>query len=156
MNTNIEAGAGGGAQVTARAECEAALVEVLETMFFELPAEGSTLAGAPPDAAIAVTAAFAGDLNGSLSLASGLHALRRLTANFLGREDALTVTDAEIRQVACELANMVCGNALSRIEPHGRFRIATPELRMPGPGPRHWITFPLESGDISVTLESGS
>jgi CheY-specific phosphatase CheX len=156
MNANIEAGAGGGAQVTARAECEAALVEVLETMFFELPAEGSTLAGAPPDTAIAVTAAFSGDLNGSLSLASGFWTLRRLAANFLGREDESTVTEAEIRQVACELANMVCGNALSRIAPHGRFRIATPELCMPGPGPRQWITFPLESGNISVNLEAGS
>ncbi|MBE0657220.1 MAG: chemotaxis protein CheX [Bryobacteraceae bacterium] len=156
MNTNTETGAGSGTQVTARAECEAALIEVLETMFFELPADGSTLAGAPPGAAIAVTAAFSGDLNGSLSIASGFWAMRRLAASFLGREDESTVTEAEIRQVACELANMVCGNALSRIEPHGRFRIATPELCMPGPGSRRWITFPLESGDISVTLEAGS
>lgn len=156
MNTSIEGAAGGRAGVRARAECEQALIEVLETMFFEVPDQGSTLSGAPQQDAIAVTAAFSGDLNGTLSIASGFWSLRRLAANFLGREDESTVTEAEIRQVACELANMVCGNALSRIEPHGRFRIATPELRMPAESGRQWIAFPLESGEISVLLEIGS
>lgn len=156
MNTSIREAAGGGSQPVARAECEEALIEVLETMFFELPAGGSTLAGVPREAAIAATAVFSGDMNGSLSLASGYWTLRRLAASFLGREDASTVTEAEIRQVACEIANMVCGNVLSRVEPHGRFRIAAPELRMPEGWTQAWITFPLESGDISVLFETGN
>jgi CheY-specific phosphatase CheX len=156
MNTSIGAGAGGEAQLTARAECEEALIEVLETMFFELPASGSMITSAPGQDAIAATANFSGDLNGSLSLAADFWTLRRLAGSFLGREDESTVTEAEVRLVACELANMVCGNALSRIEPHGRLRIATPELRLPDGGPREWITFPLESGEISVVLEVGS
>lgn len=156
LNTSIEPGASGGSALAGRAECEAALIEVLETMFFELPEGEAALSPAPAESAIAATAVFTGDLKGSLSLSCGIWTLRRLSSNFLGREDESTVTEAEIRQVACELANMVCGNALSRIEPHGRFRIATPELRLPDAGAGQWITFPLETGPISVTLEAGS
>lgn len=153
MNTSAEAGTG--PAMTAKAECEAAVIEVLETMFFELPVDGPGISTGPPDHDVAVTAAFSGDLEGELSLACGHWAMRRLAASFLGREDDSTVTGDEIHQVACELANMVCGNALSRIEPHGRFRIATPELRAPDACAQPWITFPLDSGVISVRLEAG-
>jgi CheY-specific phosphatase CheX len=153
---NISSEAGAMPAMTARAECEAALIEVLETMFFELPLDAPQPASAPPEQDVAATAVFSGDLEGELSLACSHWTMRRLAASFLGREDDSTVTEAEMRQVACELANMICGNALSRIEPHGRFRIATPELRMPEGGAREWIAFPLESGVISMRLEAGS
>ena len=133
-------------------ECEAAMLEVLETMFFELPEDEASLLDTPPEEPIAATALFGGDMQGSLCVAAGPWAARRLAASFLGREDESTITEAEVRLVACEMANMVCGNALSRIEPHGSFRIATPEIGPPAGTERGWLTFPLEAGAIAMSL----
>ncbi|HPT27703.1 MAG TPA: chemotaxis protein CheX, partial [Bryobacteraceae bacterium] len=106
--------------------CTEATLEVLETMFFELPVAQPKMQGKAPEPAVAATAVFSGDLRGSLCVACEPWAARRLAASFLGREDESTIAEAEVRLVACEMANMVCGNALSRIEPHGRFQIVTP------------------------------
>ncbi len=136
----------------AKAECEAAMLEVLETMFFELPEDEAVLLDSPPEEAVAATALFGGDMQGSLCVAAGPWAARRLAASFLGREDESTITEAEVRLVACEMTNMVCGNALSRIEPHGSFRIDTPEIGPPGIARRSWLTFPLEAGAVAMYL----
>jgi len=133
-------------------ECEATMLEVLETMFFELPEDEASLLDSPPEEPVAATAVFGGDMQGSLCVAAGPWAARRLAASFLGREDESTITEAEVRLVACEMANMVCGNALSRIEPHGSFRIATPEIGLPGEAGRGWLTFPLEAGAVAMCL----
>jgi CheY-specific phosphatase CheX len=132
--------------------CEAAALEVLETMFFELPLGEPEMMDQPPEQPVAATAEFNGDLRGSLSVASEPWAARRLAANFLGREDESTITETEVRLVTCELANMVCGNALSRIEPHGRFQISTPEAALPCEAGLDWLTFVLESGAVAVCL----
>jgi len=125
--------------------------EVLETLFFELPEDEASLLDSPPEEPVAATAVFGGDMQGSLCVRPDL-GCRRLAASFLGREDESTITEAEVRLVACEMANMVCGNALSRIEPHGSFRIATPEIGLPGEAGRGWLTFPLEAGAVAMCL----
>ena len=134
-------------------ECEAAMLEVLETMFFESPEDEASLLDSPPEDPVAATAVFGGDMQGSLCVAAGPWAARLLAASFLGREDDSTITEAEVRLVACEMANMVCGNALSRIEPQGGFRIATPEIGPPGEARRGWLTFPLEAGAVAMYLD---
>ena len=50
-----------------------------------------------------------------------------IAADFLG-EDADSVTPAQVQEVAKELANMICGAVLSRIESSAIFRLATPDL----------------------------
>ena len=135
------------------AACGSAALEVLEAMFFEIPEEDGEAATNVPDGAVLVSAEFRGDLQGVLRAAVDPHAAISLSANFLGREDPATITAAEMRLVACELANMVCGNALSRIMPHGNFRIATPEVGAAHPEGGEWRRFALESGAASFSLE---
>jgi hypothetical protein len=48
-------------------------------------------------------------------------------AGFLGREEA-EVSDGQAGEVVCELANMICGSVLSRLESEETFQITHPEL----------------------------
>jgi|GEM_PF-751025 len=141
-----------GRPLTAAPECEQAALEVLETMFFEIPSEVPEVKKSPPRAAVAARAVFGGDLSGCLVVACEEWAARRLAANFLGREDEGTVGEDEVRMVTCEMANMICGNALSRIKPHGRFRIGTPQAEPVAEPQREWLTVPLESGEVAVSF----
>ena len=77
-------------------------------------------------------------------------AARRLAANFLGREDEWTVTEPEIELGALELANILCGNALSRLDPGGRFRIEAPRLERRSEEGGPWLAAPLESGRVAL------
>lgn len=128
-------------------------VEVLETMFFEIPQE-EVECGEPPRKGPGSVADFTGSRNGTLLVRLDGPAAVRLAASFLGREDDSTVTQEETGLVLMELANMVCGNALSRIEPRGAFQIAAPrpiceddEAEAEG-----WLVAPLESGRLAVRL----
>lgn len=129
------------------------MLEVLETMFFELPI-APLREDSPPADVPGAAVEFTGTRRGRLDVRLDAAAARRLAASFLGREDERTVTGPEIELVTLELANMLCGAALSRIEPQGRFRIEAPRLEssMPeGAGP--WLVAPLESGRVAVRLE---
>ena len=52
---------------------------------------------------------------------------RRIAASFLGAEEA-EVTEAQIGEVVSELANMLCGSVLSRVEKETRFELSHPEV----------------------------
>lgn len=134
-----------------------ATIEVLETMFFELPEAPPERQDAPPEDSVIALAEFSGDLAGVVETAMSPWVARRLTASFLGREDETTVTEAETRQVVCEFTNMVCGNALSRLEPDGKLRISTPEIGRQGAPGGEWLLFPLESGllGLKLTIKEG-
>jgi CheY-specific phosphatase CheX len=82
---------------------------------------------------------------------------RVVGAGFLGSEE-MEVSDSQAEEVVCELANMICGSVLSRLESQETFRITHPELVPPergagfdGAGISRW--FDLGDGILTVLLE---
>ncbi len=136
-----------------RQALEEAVLEVLETMCFEFPIDEPSAGGFSGEGAVQAVARFEGSARGALRVALAGEAPRRLAAAFLGLEEA-GVGEQEVLQMASELANMLCGATLSRLEPHGRLRIAPPEADWGGEpcGGGCWLRFPLEQGEVAVTL----
>lgn len=135
---------------------EEAALEVLETMCFEFPVAEPCVGGPPEGVAVGAVARFSGTLEGELRVALTGPAPRRLAASFLGMEED-EVRDGHELSMAAELANMLCGAAMSRLEPHGRLRIAAPE---PGRGAcgcagGEWLHLRLEQGGMAVKLCCG-
>jgi len=100
---------------------------VLDTMFF---AEAETCAPPSPEqqnSMLGVSVRFDGGVRGEFLIAIDPHAAAVLSAAFLGL-DKSDVSAAEIGQVMCETANMICGAALSRIEAEDHMRLETPSL----------------------------
>src|SRR5579871_908375 len=103
------------------------VVEVLEKMFFieaitDLPAEA-----APPDPAVVVALDFDGDPPGVFRMSLARAAAALIAADFLG-EDPDSLAGPQVDEVAKELANMICGAVLSRIESSVTFRLSAPDL----------------------------
>lgn len=136
-----------------RRALEEAALEVLETMCFEYPVEEARQDGAPQGPVTAAVARFDGSLRGELRVALSGGAPRRLAAGFLGIDEE-EVREQDELLLAAELANMLCGATMSRLEPQGRLRIQAPQAGRGAcgcPG-RSWIVFPLEQGELAVTL----
>jgi CheY-specific phosphatase CheX len=135
------------------AACQQAVLEVLETMFFELPESTGELVEHHVDDASLVTARFSGSLNGVLCVALSSASPQRLAAGFLGMEEEDIGPDEEHSMVV-ELANVLCGSTMSRVEPLGRLIIEQPGV---GEHPEDvhgpWLRFPLESGLIEVSVQ---
>ena len=104
-----------------------AVVEVLEKMFFiEATGEpGSDLA--PGSQAVTVEVAFDGDPPGVFRMSLAGESATVIAADFLG-EDAPSLRGDQVEGVAKELANMICGAVLSRIESSATFRLSPPDL----------------------------
>jgi len=116
-----------------------AVEEVLETMCFSgvlASDEGNTSAPSedPATPPVAAELQFDGQPPGAFRVSLPAHLARALGAAFLGRDED-EVSDADAADVVCELANMVCGSVLSRLESQATFRIGHPELAAPAPGP---------------------
>jgi CheY-specific phosphatase CheX len=99
--------------------------EVLEKMFFvdllqSCPCE-------PLRAGITAELSFEGDPPGSFRLALDLAAASTVAADFLG-EDPAELSSEQMADVVCELANMICGSLLSRIESTAAFRLSKPSV----------------------------
>ena len=97
--------------------------EVLCTMFF------SMLEEAPPveDAACTrVRVGFRGHATGTLTLSVSPEAIVELTANFLGIDGE--APPAEQEAMVKELANMICGAVLSRLETADVLHLMPPEV----------------------------
>lgn len=136
-----------------RRALEEAVLEVLETMCFEFPVAEAEEGEDPEEEAIHAAARFEGSQKGVLRVALAGEAPRRLAAAFLGlAEDE--AGERETLQMACELANMLCGATMSRLEPHGRLRILPPEASNGGPACMNacWLRFPLEAGRVAASL----
>ncbi|MFB3776613.1 MAG: chemotaxis protein CheX [Bryobacteraceae bacterium] len=107
--------------------------EVLETMFFTSVTEE----GDPPTAAgepsICARLSFRGKPPGRFGVCVSIETGRRIAASFLGAEEE-EVTEAQIGEVVSELANMLCGSVLSRLERETRFELSHPELDPAGNG----------------------
>jgi CheY-specific phosphatase CheX len=138
-----------------------AVEEILETMCFSAvlaSAEGTS----PPEGdgsepALTAELHFLGNLSGGFRVGMPMKLARMLGAGFLGREE-VGVSDSQAEEVVCELANMICGSVLSRLESQGTFQITHPELTPPEQGvsfegdcANHW--FDLGDGMLVVSLE---
>jgi len=130
---------------------------VLETMFFAAslgPAESEIGADF-----LEARLAFRGNPSGTLGVRLSAASARLLAAGFLG-EDEETLTDLQLGQVVCELANMLCGSLVSKLEDQESFALASPEL-VPAASenaassqapPTARQSFELENGIITITL----
>lgn len=115
-----------------RKALEDSIVETLDTMFFTACLGSPDIDGAP-EAQMAAQVAFEGRPPGRLTLRVAARAARCVAANFLGEEeDALS--ERQIGDVLCELANMICGFVLSRVEGADGFRLGTPRMLETGEG----------------------
>jgi CheY-specific phosphatase CheX len=112
-------------ETTIRAELASAVGDVLESMFF-LDTVGE--AGEPPAGADTVTVhlSFEGDPAGCFQMRVARPAAIAIAADFLG-EDAESLTPQQSADVTLELANMICGAVLSRIESSATFRLGAPQ-----------------------------
>jgi hypothetical protein len=113
-------------ETTIRAALASAVGDVLESMFFldtlgeagELPAEADT---------VTVRLSFEGDPPGCFEMRLTRPAANAIAADFLG-EDTVSLTPQQSTDVTLELANMICGAVLSRIESSATFRLGAPHV----------------------------
>ena len=99
--------------------------EVLEKMFF------IQCLGEPrefvSESEVVAYLTFEGDPSGSLTLRVTAGAARSVAADFLAAEEP-DLSEQQIGDVICELANMICGSVLSRVESATTFRLASPRI----------------------------
>jgi CheY-specific phosphatase CheX len=131
-------------------------IEVLESMFFTSLAGDGASCENPDGPWISARLSFHGNPTGRFGVRTGLDTGRKIAASFLGiEEDALT--EPQIGEVVCELANMLCGTVVSRLEEDSRFELAPPSIDPPEAGcpecPTARCAFELEEGRLAVWLE---
>jgi hypothetical protein len=130
---------------------------VLETMFFSAP-----WGSAEPETGGSVLEsrlAFRGRPSGTFDVCLSEHGARLLAAGFLG-EDEEMLTDSQTGEVVCELANMLCGSLVSKLQSDRSFDLGSPRLVPFGSGiaagsappPVARQSFAIEGGTLTVTL----
>jgi CheY-specific phosphatase CheX len=100
--------------------------DVLEKMFF-IRSLGEAVEPGLPEGDVKAHLTFDGEPSGSLTLRVTRGAARSISADFLGAEEG-DLNEQQVGEVVCELANMICGAVLSRVESAVTFRLAQPEL----------------------------
>ena len=132
---------------------EEAVIEVLEKMFF-VSAVACTGAPAEP---VWVEVAFQGDPPGRVLVQASSQAVIAIAANFLGL-DSSEVEPRQVSEVAGELANMICGTILSRLESTATFRLSPPRVLAGAPAPGDGPSSCIDTGDglIAVQIETES
>ncbi len=128
----------------------AAAAEVLETMFFTTVG-GEPEAGQAPVEWISAALEFHGEPGGRFRVGASRPAARALAASFLGLDES-EVSGGQVGEVICELANMICGSVVSRLESGAPIQLLHPEL-VEGPPPETAGILPLEEGLLAVWLE---
>lgn len=133
---------------TIRLALGGAVADVLERMFF-LEALGE--ATEPPAEAGTVTVHldFDGDPPGCFQMRIARPAANTIAADFLG-EDPASLTPQQSTDVTLELANMICGAVLSRLESSATFRLGAPQI-VAGDTGRHGT-----AQEARYTVETGS
>lgn len=131
--------------------------KALETMFFtSLIQPPDCVSTIPPDC-IWVRVPFACELPGCLQLGVEPRAARAFAANFMGI-DFDEPSEEQVEQTVCELANVICGSLLSKLESQHGFQILPPELIRENPGPalesaaNDVLRFHCEDGAVIASL----
>jgi CheY-specific phosphatase CheX len=108
---------------------EAAVGDVLETMCFTsvLASSEKAIAAGEAEAAFTAELHFEGNATGGFRLAIPVKLARLVGSCFLGRDEA-EISDCQAGEVVCELANMICGSVLSRMDSKAIFHITHPEV----------------------------
>jgi CheY-specific phosphatase CheX len=139
------------------AALSAATRGVLETMFFtDVQGEAPGPVVSPEAAAIDARLHFSGERPGDFRVAVAPQAARTIAANFLGFDDEGGITESEVCEVAGELANMICGSALSHLAGGVAFELSHPEVGR-GAGAGGWPeeaarTFDLGNGWLTAAI----
>ena len=106
--------------------------EVMETMFF-LPiefGEESTMGQSGIDVTAPILASqlkFTGDISGSLYILAPKDLAGEMAENFMG-ESLENLTPEHLDGTLTEMLNMVCGNALRKIEAKTPFELGIPKI----------------------------
>ena len=110
--------------------------EVLDAMYFttvmdtthpkELAETGESEETAGGAEEYAFSLSFKGDICGRFGLQVGSAMGRSLAANFLGEEES-DLSTVEVGEVIGELANMLCGAVVSKVEGKSKFVLSHPE-----------------------------
>jgi CheY-specific phosphatase CheX len=137
---------------TIRPALSSAVADVLERMFF---LEGLSEAPEPPPEAetVSVYLSFDGNPPGCFQMRLAREAASTIAADFLG-EDRESLTDQQSTDVTLELANMICGAVLSRIESTAAFRLGVPQIAADKSGlldPKEETRFTVETGSGTLT-----
>jgi len=129
--------------------------EVLETMFYTgIFGPGTE---APDGPYLSAGVSFRGSRSGALDVSAPQSTATALAAAFLG-ESVESVPAEQVPTVIGELANVLCGVVLGRVEEGGNFAIAPPRIaRLDGPElaehyPGVRCVFEIEEGTLSVGL----
>jgi len=132
-----------------RAALASAVGDVLESMFF-LDTLGE--AGEPPAGAdtVKVHLSFEGDPPGCFEMRLARRAANAIAADFLG-EDAGSLTPRQSTDVTLELANMICGAVLSRIESSATFRLGAPRVVADIVADEETTRYTVETGSGTLT-----
>src|ERR1039458_10397314 len=102
------------------------IAETLDAMFFTACLTAPEAEPAPQPQ-LAAQVAFEGNPPGRLTLRMPALAAPFLAANFLGEEEN-DLSERQVGDVLCELANMICGFVLSRAEGAAEFRLGAPRM----------------------------
>jgi CheY-specific phosphatase CheX len=126
----------------------AAASEVLETMFFAEVAAGGT----PPRDGFEARVEFRGPTSGCFQLALDGALARGFASTFLAVEEG-EVTTGRASEVVCEMANMLCGSALSRAVPDARFDLLQPVMAPPGSGRGVMSAFDCDGSALALWID---
>ena len=132
-------------EATIHAALAAAVADVLESMFFIEAIEETSEKEAT--ASVTVEIPFNGDPAGRFQMRLAQGAAQCIAADFLG-ENAESLSERQSADVALELANMICGAVLSRLESSACFRLDSPHLVPRG--------LALDSRTTRFTVETGN
>jgi CheY-specific phosphatase CheX len=130
--------------------------EVLETMcFVGVLGENAGVEDVDP---ISAELVFQGSPSGRFGVQVSPETGKLVASNFLGK-DSDELTDADVEQVVGELANMICGSVLSRLEAGARFELGQPTILRAAEGTPHTnaiqYRFDLEEGSIILWMNAG-
>ena len=135
-----------------------AVGEVLETMCFTavLSSSDAAIPMTPECKCLIAALRFEGGCEGEFRVCIPMALARQIGAGFLG-EDEEEISDVQAGEFVCELGNMFCGSALSRLEPETIFHLSHPEL-IPGNADavfddrRIGRWFELEEGNLAASM----
>lgn len=126
--------------------------EILETMFFVSP-EDVVKPDPAPAGLLAAELKFEGALTGWFCIQLQESCARAMAGNFSGALDPNELSPESVAGVLCELANMVCGATLSRMDPNAIFKLSAPQLGSQGragEGLNQWLS--MDEGLIGLHL----